>query len=342
MGVIVLMLTLLAERGISRRSLYLAEAREDKIHPSVGSTVRTMWWIYVTYTLSGTVLLWGVGMSPWAALNHAMTALSTGGFSLSPRSIAGYPGLTKELAILPLMLFGAINFAAHYDMMRSGLRRLWRNYQARWLVLFCLLWSLALFLENLLSFPAGEAARLSYFQAISAATTTGFQTTDILPWSDTAKLILAGAMFVGATAGSTAGGIKVLRTMLLLRGVSWQLRRLIYSPRVVAPFRFGGEIWDEVEAVRRVEAAAVFAFVWAVFLGLGVVVLLHTVPKGFGLADVIFEVASAQGTVGLSMGITHPEMPLLAKLTLCFNMWVGRLEIIPVLMLLRSLFRGIE
>jgi trk system potassium uptake protein TrkH len=87
------------------------------------------------------------------------------------------------------------------------------------------------------------------------------------------------------------------------------------------------------------EEAAVLAFLWLLFLGVGIAVLLHTVPDTFKLADVIFEVASAQGNVGLSCGITHPQMPLLAKLTLCFSMWVGRLEIIPVLMLLRALFR---
>jgi len=79
-------------------------------------------------------------------------------------------------------------------------------------------------------------------------------------------------------------------------------------------------------------------FLWLVFLGLGVVVLLHTTPPGYTLSDVVFEVASAQGNVGLSVGITHPGMPLLSKLALCFNMWIGRLEIIPVLMLVRSLF----
>jgi trk system potassium uptake protein TrkH len=101
----------------------------------------------------------------------------------------------------------------------------------------------------------------------------------------------------------------------------------------------GNTVLSEQEASRRLEEAAVLAFLWLLFLGVGIAVLLHTVPDTFKLADVIFEVASAQGNVGLSCGITHPQMPLLAKLTLCFSMWVGRLEIIPVLMLLRALFR---
>jgi trk system potassium uptake protein TrkH len=342
-GVIVLMLTLIAGPRASTLSLYFAEARGEKIHPSIISTIRTMWWIYLLYTLSGTVLLWGAGMQIWPSLNHSMTALSTGGFSLSPHSIAGYSSLAIELAIIPLILLGAINFAVHYSMMHEGgVRALWRNYQTRGLIVLILVWCFFLFLENLATMPVENSARLSFFQAISAATTTGYQTADIHSWTDTAKLILAAAMFVGATAGSTAGGVKVMRAVLLIRGVSWHLRRTISAPSAVLPFRLGDRVLSDEEASHQLQSAAMITFLWAGFLGLGILVLLHTVPEGFSLSDVIFEVASAQGTVGLSVGITHPEMATLSKLVLCFNMWIGRLEIIPVLMLVRFLFFGVQ
>lgn len=341
MGIIVLVLTLLAGRGTAAVALYSAEAREDRIHPSVLSTLRTMWWIYALYTLFGVVLLWGTGMPIWDAINHSMTSLSTGGFSISPVSAAAYP-FAVQLALVPLMLLGATSFSLHYRILRSGVRPLWGDYQARGFVIFTLGWFLALFLENMLGSSAAASAKSSYFQAISAATTTGFQTVDVFTWSDTAKLILSLAMFVGAMTGSTAGGIKVARALLLIRGAGWRLKRLISSPRLVVPFRFGNETWREEEAGLRLQTAAVLIFLWGAFLGLGVLVLLHLVPERFGLADVIFEVASAQGTVGLSVGITNPGMPLLGKLVLCLNMWVGRLEIIPVLVLLRAIIRGSE
>ncbi|MCK5586018.1 TrkH family potassium uptake protein, partial [Candidatus Bipolaricaulota bacterium] len=106
--------------------------------------------------------------------------------------------------------------------------------------------------------------------------------------------------------------------------------------------RLGDSTVDESQVGQRLEDASLITFLWLVFLGVGVVVLLHNVPPEYTLSDVIFEVASAQGNVGLSVGITHPTMSLASKLTLCFNMWIGRLEIIPVLMLVRALFFGVQ
>jgi trk system potassium uptake protein TrkH len=102
--------------------------------------------------------------------------------------------------------------------------------------------------------------------------------------------------------------------------------------------RLGRELIPDPEAAKRLEEAAVLTFLWLGFLFAGVLILSHLVPDEFGLADVVFEVASAQGNVGLSVGITHPTMPTVAKLVLCFNMWIGRLEIIPILMFFRALF----
>jgi trk system potassium uptake protein TrkH len=161
-------------------------------------------------------------------------------------------------------------------------------------------------------------------------------------WSATAKLLLAGGMFFGGAAGSTAGGIKVMRMLILLKGVGWRFRK-ITSPRgAIVPFRIGEKAIAEAEVGHRLEDASLITFLWLIFLGAGVIVLLHTSPPHFTLSDVIFEVASAQGTVGMSVGITGPTMSTVSKLALCFNMWIGRLEIIPVLMLVRFFFLGIQ
>ena len=180
------------------------------------------------------------------------------------------------------------------------------------------------------------------FQFVSAMTCTGFQTADIGSWSATAKLLLAAGMFIGGAAGSTAGGIKVIRMLILLKGVGWRFRQIISPRGAIIPFRIGSTVVDETKVGERLEDAALIAFLWMLFLGLGIIVLLHTSLPHFTLSDVVFEVASAQGNVGLSVGITHPEMATLSKLTLCFNMWIGRLEIIPVLMLARSLCFGVQ
>jgi len=342
-GVIVLMLSIISGPGPRPFSLYYAEARQEKIHPSIRSTVRTIWWIFILYTLGSVLLLRVVGMPWWDAVNHAMTGIATGGFTVTDRSIASYRSLGIELALLPVMLFGAISFAIHYRFLQSRrLQALWEDHQTSWLLVLLVFGVLFLSLENLLKFEPLPAIRAAAFQFTSALTCTGFQTADLHGWSPTAKLLLAAGMFIGGAAGSTAGGIKVIRMVLLARGIGWRLRRLIAAPDVLIRFRLGKTSFDEAEASRRIIDAGIVIALWLFFLGIGALVLLHTLPGGFGLSDIIFEVASAQSNVGLSVGITGPEMPLAAKLALCFNMWIGRLEIIPVLLFLRAIFAGTD
>jgi trk system potassium uptake protein TrkH len=347
LGIVVLMLTFIASTGTKVSTLYFAE-REEKVHPSVFSTSRTIIGIFILYTVGGTIALWAMRMDFWDALNHTMTAISTAGFSTRAESVGyytaarGYLPTGIQVVLGILMLAGATNFTVHWELLRGRWRILWEDVQTRWLLLLVVVWIISLFVENLLLLPARSAASLSSFQAISAMTTTGFQTADVRPWSETAKLILSLSMFVGAASGSTGGGIKVLRAVILVRGVGWRLRRAFSPPSAVVPFRLGRKAFSEQEAEKRIEAAALLTFLWAAFIGLGVVVLLHTVSSDFTLGDMILEVTSAQGGVGMTSGITGPSMNTWAKLVLCLNMWVGRIEIIPVLMLVRSLFRGLR
>jgi trk system potassium uptake protein TrkH len=125
----------------------------------------------------------------------------------------------------------------------------------------------------------------------------------------------------------------------LYKGVAWKFRKVSLSPAAIISFRLGSKSLSSEEANEEVAEAALISFLWIVFLFLGIFILLKTVPPGYTLGDVIFEVASAQGNVGLSTGITGPEMGSLAKVTLMFNMWIGRLEIIPVLMLIRLILK---
>ena len=344
MGVIVLMLAILAgpRPGAATHSLYYAEARAERIHPSISSTLRTMWWIFLLYTFISVVALWGAGMPMWESINHAMTGISTGGFSVTANSIASYNSVAIELVLIPIMLLGAISFAVHYEMMRGNGRILWRDFQTRWFLLIALIGVAVVTLENLGVIGGFQSLRESAFQLVSSITCTGFQTANLGTWSPTGKLLLAAAMFIGGAAGSTAGGIKVMRMLILMKGVQWRFRKIVSPRQAIVPFRLGDSTIDESQVGQRLEDASLITFLWLVFMGLGVVVLLHSVPPDYTLSDVIFEVASAQGNVGLSVGITQPTMSLASKLALCFNMWIGRLEIIPVLMLVRALFFGVQ
>ncbi|MEW5826587.1 MAG: TrkH family potassium uptake protein [Candidatus Bipolaricaulota bacterium] len=341
MGVIVVVLTILAgpKPGLAMYSLYYAEARTEKIHPSVKSTVFSMWWIFVLYTGASAVALWAFGMPVWHAINQAMVGVATGGFSLTPNGTAAYRSVGIELVLMASMLVGAISFSMHYEMLRGEGRKFWRDYQTRALFAFVALGIVALTLENLGTIGGLNALRLSAFHFVSAATTTGFQGTDFGSWSEAAKLILALGMFIGGAAGSTAGGIKLIRLLTLVKGIRWRFRQIVSPRGAIVPLRIGTTPVREGEVGQRLEDAAMVTLLWLVFLAVGVVALLHTVPSRFSLADVILEVTSAQGNAGLSTGITSPTMTLAGKLSLCFNMWVGRLEIIPALMLLRTIFR---
>ncbi len=341
-GVIVLMLSLIAGVGRSTMTLYLAEAREEKIHPSVVSTVRTIWWIFLLFTGVSILALWAGGMPPWEAVNHGMTAIATGGFTLWPDSIGHYNAPLLEVLLLVIMVAGSVSFAVHYRATRQGMSVYVRDVQTKWFLGFLVLGAVLVSLEGIVRLPVGVALRHGTFQFFSAMTCTGFQSAPLAGWSDAAKLMLAVGMVVGGAAGSTTGGIKVMRYVLLLKGAGWKLRKALQPPDAIVPFRVGGRVFPEAEAWRRLEEATTIAFLWLAFLLFGILALAMLMGPEYRLADVLFEVASAQGNVGLSTGITQPDMPTLAKLVLCFSMWVGRLEIIPVLIFVRSLLRGIR
>ncbi len=340
MGVIVLMIAILAGPGVSAATLYYAEARTEKIHPSVRSTVRTMWWIFGLYTVLAALAFYSVGMPPWEALNHAMTGVATGGFSLWPDSLGHYRSLAIEIVAIFAMVVGAVSFVVHYRMLSGGPKILWQDLQTRWLLWGLLFGAGITGISLLRLWPAREAFRVGAFQYVSAMTCTGFQTVDLSRWTETGKLLLTVGMVVGGAAGSTSGGVKVMRLATLVGGISWQIRKLLAPPDAVVPCRLGTEFYPAEKIYRQMSQAAALFFLWVTFLVVGAFLLAQFYPAGrFTLADYLFEVASAQGNVGLSVGITHPEMPTLAKLLLCFHMWVGRLEIIPVLILFRAFLR---
>ncbi len=338
LGVLVVMLSVLSgpRPGATLYSMYYAEARAERIRPTIRATVRTMWWIFFLFTAVSMALQWRLGTPIWEAANHAMTAMATGGFSITAPGAPLYPNVGAMVVLMGTMLAGAISFSVHYETLGKGWRRFFADYQTRAFLVFVAAGAALLTLENLASVGGLAALRESSFHFLSAATTTGFQTADLRQWTDTAKLILALGMFVGGAAGSTAGGVKILRLVVLLKGVQWRFRQILAPRQAIVPFRVGKTALDEREAGTRLEDAALIFFLWATLLGVGILVLLHTVPPPYTLADVILEVTSAQSNAGLSAGISSPDLPLAGKLALAFNMWAGRLEIIPVLIFLRS------
>ncbi|MFB6109425.1 MAG: TrkH family potassium uptake protein [Halodesulfurarchaeum sp.] len=346
-GVIVLTTAILSRPGSGSLTLYESEARSEKIHPSVVSTVRTIWWIFLLFTFLSIFLLWLAGMPIWDAINHAMTGLATGGFSVTDNSIATYDSAAIDFALIPVMLAGSIAFPIHYLLLNGDLRNLYRDLQTRWVFLYmgagsALVWAIV-YLTGVYETAFG-ALRYGLFQFVSAATCTGFQTavdaTNVAlgNWPVAAQLVVAGGMVIGGAAGSTVGGIKLIRALTLAKGMRFQIADVFYPDSAVRRMEIDGRTLTPAENHREFTEAAIISLLWIVFLMIGVMGLLVVLPDTHSLANVILEVASAQGNVGLTSGITGPDaLPLIGKVLLIFNMWIGRLEIIPILVTLRSM-----
>lgn len=347
-GVIVLTLSILARPGVGSYLLYRGEARDKRTHPSIVATVRTIWWIYLLYTLIGFIVLLIIGfllpngMNTWQALNHSMTAIATGGFSVTDDSITSF-GTLSQFVIVVLMILGGIAFAAHYDLLKRRVRKFFADAQLRAMIVVITIGVIILFfivlndpnLEYHLNFF--HALRDSGFQFVSALTCSGFNSTEIASWTESAKFLLAIAMIIGGAAGSTAGGIKLFRAILLAKGASWRIKRTISTPHRVFIRKFGDRSLSDVEALDLIDEAAIVSFIWVVMIVSSFFIMAYLYPHET-IGNVFFEVCSAQGNTGLSIGLTSMSMDPIAKILLIFNMWIGRLEIIPVIVLIRSIF----
>lgn len=349
-GVIVLTVAVLARPGSGSLTLYESEARSRKIHPSVVSTVQDIWKIYVALTAGSVVLFLAVGMPGWDALNHAMTGIATGGFSVHDASIGHYGSSLVEYAVVPVMIAGSIAFPVHYLMFKGELRNIYRDVQARWVLVWFAAGSLALtaLLHRSGSYGSFEESfRLALFQFVSGASNTGFGTTAVgggaeRIWSAGATLLVCAGMLTGGSAGSTVSGIKMIRVLVIFKGIWWRIQGLFVPEHAVRRLRLGDRVMDEREVRTEFEEAGIVLVLYLVMMFVGVTVLLATYPSEVPLEYVVFEVMSAQSNVGLTAGLTGPEMPDLAKSVFLFNMWVGRLEIIPVLVLLRTALIGVD
>ncbi len=337
MGIVLLAVAVLPLLGIGGMQLYRAEVPgpvPDKLTPRVRDTARRLWGVYLLLTVAETLALVLAGMGAFDAVCHSLATMATGGFSPRNLSLAAYASPAIEWIVAIFMLLAGTNFSLHYLALTG--RPLayarddeWRFYAG------ILLGAAVLMLVDLLPaslYPhAGEALRHALFQVVSICTTTGFTTADYGAWPPIAHAVLLVLMFVGGCAGSTGGGIKVMRVLILLKQAKNELRRLLH-PRAVIALWFNG----------RVLPAGLPANVLGFFLFYVLIWLAGVLALTLGGRDLITAagaVAATLGNIGPGLGEVGPAgnyAALLAweKWLLCAFMLVGRLEIYTVLVLL--------
>ncbi len=307
-----------------------AEGRGDQLVPHVRRSARLVLIIYLSYAVVGVLAYWMAGMSLFDAVNHSFAAISTGGFSTRAESIGYWDSAPIEAVSVALMLIGNLSFVTAWFLLRGKLCTVARNGEVRLLAVLVPLSVGALFLLTTCElFPqAGKSLRVAVFETVTAITTTGFSSVGYANWNGFGWFLLVALMLVGGGTCSTAGGIKQYRIYLSWRLFVWEVRRSLL-PRTAVQER---PWWEGERRVfvddTKVRQVMVFIFVYLVSYGLGVAILCAC---GFGLADSLFEFASALGTVGLSIGVTSAQMPDVALWSETVAMFLGRLEIMVVI-----------
>ncbi|WP_027713920.1 TrkH family potassium uptake protein [Desulfuromonas sp. TF] len=335
MGIIVLSLAILPMLGVGGMQLFKAEVpgpTADRLKPRIQDTAKLLWGVYVLLTAAETVLLMFGGMNFYEALCHSFATLATGGFSTRNASVGAFNSPYIEWVIILFMILAGVNFSLHYHALRGRVRGYFRNEEFRtYLVLVLTATGLIVLLNQGRVYDSFlDNLRYSAFQASSILTTTGFGTADFEIWPVLAQYLLVLLMFTGGCAGSTGGGMKVARILLLFKHAQVQLYRLIH-PRAVRLVKLG-----DIPVDREVMQAILGFF--ALFMGVFVVASCLLAASGMDLVSSGAAVIATLSNIGPGLGSVGPadnfaQVPAFGKTVLIACMLMGRLELFTVLVL---------
>ncbi len=341
MGIIVLSLAILPVLGVGGMQLFVAEVPgpvPDKLHPRIADTAKRLWVIYVVYTCVEIVLLWIGGMTFFDAVCHSFTTMATGGYSTKQASVAYYDSPFIQYVIIAFMFVAGVNFTLSYSAFNGNFKRIIKDEEFKYYTGFVLFTTLLVavviyFSEDAMSVE--ESFRDSLFQVVSMITTTGYATADYLVWVPTLAIVMFMLMFIGGSAGSTGGGIKVMRIVILLKNAYYELRRLIH-PNAVIPVRYNSK------AVSPTVVTNVLAFIVIYMLIVGISMVIMSI-MGYDLDTSIGAVATCIGNIGPGLGEVGPaanfaHIPDFGKWFLAILMLIGRLEIFTVVLLFSPYF----
>ncbi|NQY66262.1 MAG: TrkH family potassium uptake protein [Flavobacteriales bacterium] len=341
MGIILLSLAILPLLGIGGMQLFVAEVpgvSPDKIHPRVKEMAKRLWGVYVLLTGTETLLLWLAGMTPFEAINHAMTTMATGGFSTENASIAAF-GPAIQYIITGFMFLAGVSFSLHYFFLNGKFKKMFGNDELKFYATGSLLIGLGV---GLMLFILGdtqleESFRNGLFMVVSVVTTTGYVTFDYTALTHGLTFLFLLLMFVGGCSGSTAGGIKVVRITILIKNTFLELKRMVHPSAIIA-VRLNSQSVPE-KIILAVVAFAIYYF--TIFVTSTLIMTF----VGLDILSAVGAVASSLGNIGPGIGMVGPmetfaEIPTAGKWILSILMIIGRLEIFTVLILFsRSFWR---
>jgi trk system potassium uptake protein len=339
-GIVVLVIAIAPATGLANTRVFDAETTgvtTERLTPRIADTAKIIFGIYLTLTAAALVAYLAAGMGAWDALNHGFTSVATGGFSTKTASIAHFDSLAVELVAIVAMAASAVNFAFYWRAIRG--RSIWPQFEEVRAYLLLLAAGIAIVTTSLLvsgDGPGGwTALRHAAFAATTLMTGTGYTTVDYDEWNDLARSYLMLAMFLGGCAGSTAGGVKIIRVLLLARTAQQEIARQL-RPSAVQVLRIRGRIYSE--ELRR----GVLAFA-SIYTLVSVAATIVMTAWGLDLVSAIGSVAATINVVGPGFGIvggteSYASVPEGGLWSLSALMLIGRLEIFTVLVLLTPAF----
>ncbi|MCD6347316.1 MAG: TrkH family potassium uptake protein [Bacteroidales bacterium] len=340
MGIIVLSLAILPLLGIGGIQLFIAEVpgpKPDKLHPSVRETAKRLWAIYLGFTLTEMVMLMLGGMSFFDAINHSLTTMATGGYSTKQASIAAWSSPYIHYVITFFMMVAGTNFTMAYFALKGRTKKIWKNEEFKVYIGFLLGFTILFTLVLALSRGGGleHNFRDAAFQVVSIMTTTGYVTADYLAWVPILGVLLLILMFFGGSAGSTGGGMKIIRVWLTMKNSYLELKRVLH-PNAIIPIRYNKRAVSEKITSNILNFVVLYMIIFIV----GVLVMASL---GLDLPSSMGSVAACLGNIGPGIGSVGPmenfsQIPEFGKWFLGFLMLMGRLELFTVIVLLSPVF----
>ena len=340
MGIIVLTIAILPLLGIGGMELFIAEApgpTKDKIHPRIKETAKRLWIIYFGLTFLETIILMVIGLDFFDAINHSLTTTSTGGFSTKQASIAAFQNPWVEAVIVVFMFLAGTNFTLIYFGLKIRFNKILKNDEFKWYITSICLIVITLTIYH--SFSSGITLLKSFreicFQVVSIITTTGYSTADYTLWGSFMSFIFFLFLFSGASAGSTSGGIKIVRIILLIKNGLLEFKRRLHPKAVIPVILNGSSISNQVTY-----NLLAFIFLYLFVFAIGSIFLAGL---GIDIITSISAVASAIGNVGPGIGKVGPsysfnEIPSIGKWVLSLLMLMGRLELFTVCLIFTPYF----